>query len=166
MIYLDGAYRVHRSDDAARFTKLAAEAFPEFSGRITCFGADWLGRQFANDRGRLIGGAPQVLMLEPGTGQALEIPVDQAAFHEVELVQEPEAAVAYSFFHDWKASGGVTPSYEECVGYQRPLYLGGTDDLRNLQLTGLDVYWTLSAQMLARIRGLPVGTRIADVTIS
>jgi len=166
MIYLDGAYRVHRPDDVARFTKLAADAFPEFEGRITCFGSDWLGRQFANDRGRLTDGAPQVLMLEPGTGQALEIPVDQAAFHEEELVQEPDAAVAYSFFRDWKANGGVTPSYEECVGYQMPLYLGGTDDLRNLQLTGLDVYWTLSAQLLARTRGLPVGTGVSGITIS
>ena len=105
-------------------------------------------------------------MLEPGTGQALEIPVDQAAFHEVELVQEPEAAVAYSFFREWEANGGVIPSYEECVGYQKPLYLGGTDDLRNLQLTSMDVYWTLSGQLLAQTRGLPVGTRIADITIS
>jgi hypothetical protein len=47
-----------------------------------------------------------------------------------------------------------------------PLYLGGTDDLRNLQLTGLDVYWTLSAQLLARTRGLPVGTDVAGITIS
>lgn len=166
MIYLDGAYRVHRPEDVARFTELARDAFPQFGKRITCFGADWLGRMFADDRGRLINGIPQVLLLEPGTGEALEIPLDQTAFHEEELAQEPDAAVAYSFFRRWQASGGAIPSYDECVEYRKPLYLGGADDLPNLQLANLDVYWTLSAQLLARVRGLPIGSRIANISIS
>jgi hypothetical protein len=78
--FLNGAYRLHESGDVERFTAMAAEAFPEFAQRITCFGADWLGRQFAVDSGRLQGGEPLVLMLEPGTGEALEIPADYGSF--------------------------------------------------------------------------------------
>ena len=166
MTHLNGAYCPHRAEDAARFTALAADAFPEFADRIECFGADWLGRQFATDRGRIVGGTPQVIMLEPGTGEALEIPVNREAFHAEELVNEPDAAVAYSFFEQWLASGGVRPQYEECVSYKRPLYLGGADDVTNLELSDFDVYWSLSAQLLARVRRLPTGTRLGNVSIS
>jgi hypothetical protein len=166
MVYLDGAYRLHRPEDVPAFTRLAQAAFPEFSERIVCFGADWLGRQFATDASRLVSGVPQVLMLEPGTGEALEIPVDQRAFHEHELAEEPDAVAAYSFFKSWLAAGGVCPAYTECVGYQRPLYLGGADEMANLHVVDLDVYWTLSAQLLAQVRGLPVGTKIGSVSMA
>lgn len=151
--YLDGAYRLHRSGDVERFTALATEAFPEFAGRISCFGADWLGRQFATDEGRVVAGKPQVLLLEPGTGEALEIPLDRLAFHEQELVEEPDAAVAYSFFQQWIAAGGSRPGYDQCIGYRRPLFLGGADELGNLEVSDLDVYWTVYAQLLSKLRG-------------
>ena len=82
-----GAYRRHQREDVARYTSLAAAAFPEFQSRITCFGADWLGRQFALDQGRVVGGEPQVLMLEPGTGEVLEVPLSKRAFHDEELLE-------------------------------------------------------------------------------
>lgn len=104
MIYLGGAYRQHRSEDVARFTSLAEQAYPDFAGRIVCFGADWLGRQFATDSARQVNGFPQVLMLEPGTGECLEIPVDHAGFYNHELVEAADAAVAYSFDDGWNAA--------------------------------------------------------------
>lgn len=165
MVYLDGAYWRHRLEDMVHRTELAVAAFPEFADRIECFGADWLGRQFATDRGRMVGGRPQVLMLEPGTGEALEVPVDLRAFHDEELVQEPDAAVALSFFEQWLEAGGPRPDYDQCVGYKKPLYLGGVDDVTNLELHNFDVYWTISAQLLERVRGLPAGTRIGNISI-
>lgn len=165
LIYLDGAYRLHRPEDIARFTRLAEKAFPDFAGRIECFGADWLGRQFATDTRRQVNGITQVLMLEPGTGEALEIPADQAGFHKAVLVDQAEAAVAYSFFSGWLDSGGSRPNYSQCVGYRLPLYLGGADDVTNLELTDLDVYWTISAQILSKVRGLPIGTPIGNINI-
>jgi len=150
--YVQGAYRLHRPADVARFTALATAAFPAFAGRIRCFGADWLGRQFATDEGRILAGEPQVLLLEPGTGEALEIPLDRATFHERELIEEPDAAVAYAFFEQWLAAGGSRPNYDQCVGYRQPLFLGGADEVSNLELSDLDVYWTVSAQLLAQIR--------------
>ena len=165
MIYLDGAYRRHRPEDIVCCTQLAVAAFPEFADRIECFGADWLGRQFATERGRMVGGRPQVLMLEPGTGEVLEITVDLRAFHDEELVQEADAAVAYSFFKQWLEAGGPKPGYDQCVGYKKPLYLGGVDEVTNLELDNFDVYWTISAQLLEQVRRLPVGTRINNISI-
>jgi hypothetical protein len=51
---------------------LISEAFPDFRARAVPFAFDCLERQFAMDRGR-VADEPQVLLLEPGTGQALEI---------------------------------------------------------------------------------------------
>lgn len=164
-IFLDGAYRLHESGDVERFTAMAAEAFPEFAQRITCFGSDWLGRQFAMDSGRLQNGEPQVLMLEPGTGAALEIPADYGSFHTQELFEAPGAAVAYSFFQEWIATGAQPPSYRQCVGYRVPLFLGGEDTLVNLELCEFEVYWSTTAQVLAKVRNLPVGTRVNVVSI-
>jgi hypothetical protein len=48
----------------------------------------------------------------------------------------------------------------ECVGYRKPLFLGGADNLTNVEMLDLDVYWTLTAQLIAKTRGLPAGTKI------
>ena len=162
---LDGAYRRHKAEDVEHFTQLARDAYPKFSDRIQCFGADWLGNQFASDTGRVVNGLPQVLLLEPGTGDALEIPADVESFHKTELVTQADAAVAYSFYKKWLASGGARPGYNQCAGYKKPLYLGGEDEVTNLALSDFDVYWTLAAQLLAKVRGLPAGTPIGRVSI-
>ena len=163
---LGGAYRLHRPEDVEPFIALAREAFPYLAGRIKCFASDWLGRQFALDNERVIDGEPQILLLEPGAGEILEIPVGYTAFHEQELVEFPDAAVSYGFFQDWLASNGMVPDHMQCVGYKIPLYLGGADDLSNLALQDFAVYWTLCGQLLAQTRDLPVGTVIGGVAIA
>lgn len=149
---LPGLYRRHREEDVERFTALAEAAFPDLKGAIRCFGADWLGRQFATDARRVEGGKPQVVLIEPGTGEVLEIPADIDSFHTTILVDEADAAVAEPFYRDWLASGGARPAYDQCIGYIRPLFLGGADDLGNLELSDLDVYWTITGQILTQIR--------------
>jgi len=150
----------------SHFTALAEDAFPQFASRINCFGADWLGNQFATDTGRTADGEPLVLLLEPGTGKAMAIPASFNSFHVHQLVENAEAAVALSFYKRWLAAGGAAPAYDQCVGYRRPLYLGGVDDVENLELSDLDVYWTISAQILAKTRGVSPGTRIGRVSIT
>lgn len=82
-----GVYRVVRATDLDVWNGRIAIAFPEFAGRTSCFGYDWLGRVFAVDPARLEEGEPGVVMFEPGTGEALEIPCGIEAFHEEELIE-------------------------------------------------------------------------------
>lgn len=164
-MFLDGAYRLHRSEDVHRFSALAIDAFPELSGRITCFGADWLGRQFALDSARVADGKQLVLLLEPGTGEALEIPANYSSFHTDELVHHADAAVANSFYRAWRLAGGLAPAYDQCVGYKIPLFLGGEDKVSNLELCTFETYWGMSTQLLAQVRRLPEGEPIGRVTI-
>ena len=145
----NGLYRLHSADSGPPAAALAAEAFPEFAARATPFGYDWLGRQFALDTGRVDGGEPLVLMLEPGTGEALEIPAGFAAFHNEVMVDLRDAALASTFFASWASSdaGALPLSANECVGYRVPLFLGGSDTLENLEVVDLAVYWSLSGQL-------------------
>ncbi|MBN8816614.1 MAG: DUF1851 domain-containing protein [Sphingomonas sp.] len=164
-VLLDGAYRLHRTEDIARYTALAAAAFPTFAKRITCFGSSWLGCQFATDEARITRGERQILLLEPGTGEALEIPAGLDTFHTGELVEQPDAVAAYGFFNTWRSAGGETPRYDQCVGYRKPLFLGGEDEISNLELSDFEVYWHISAQIIEKVRGLPTGTRINNISI-
>jgi len=90
----DGLYRVLKSSQIGDWNKLVIRAFPAFIGKITCFGIDWLGRVFAQDSTRLVNFLPAIVMLEPGTAQALEIPCNIQSFHEVELQEYRDAALA------------------------------------------------------------------------
>lgn len=80
-------------------------------------------------------------------------------------MEEADAAVAYNFFKQWLGSGGVLPKYGQCAGYRKPLFLGGADETSNLEISDFNVYWTLTAQILNKVRGLPVGTRIGNITL-
>jgi hypothetical protein len=104
-------------------------------------------------------------MFEPGSGEALEIPSPVSRFHDYELIESAEAALAASFYQEWtRANPAVTPlRFSQCVGYEVPLFLGGSDTIDNLAVTDIDVYWTIMGQLRSRARGLEPGTRIRSV---
>jgi hypothetical protein len=145
-----GLYRVMRADESSEWTSRVIYAFPAFKGRVTAFGYDWLGRVFAIDEGRLEGGKPGVVMFEPGTGEALEIPANIESFHEDELINFSDAALAMGFYKEWRNTARVELKYGQCVGYKRPLFLGGEDGLGNLEVCDVDVYWHVQGQLIPK----------------
>lgn len=161
-----GLYRIFSVDDVSYWNGMVLSAFPSFSGRVTCFAIDWLGRVFATDTGRLEGRHPGIVMFEPGTAEVLEIPCNVANFHDNELIQFGEEALAASFYQQWIDGGGIAPSVRQCIGYKKPLYLGGADSVDNLEVSDLDVYWTLSSQLIQKTRGLSPGTVIGSITLA
>ncbi|MEM9481594.1 MAG: T6SS immunity protein Tdi1 domain-containing protein [Verrucomicrobiota bacterium] len=144
--FSNGLYRLHGSEDMARWTKTVEAAFPEYQGAIVCFGYDWLGRHFALDT-RSDEAQWPILLIEPGAGEAMQIPVSFANFHNIELVEYAPNALAEPFFAEWLSSGGAQPRPNECIGYKTPLFLGGSDTIENLEVSDLDVYWHLCGQL-------------------
>jgi len=104
-------------------------------------------------------------MLKPGTGEALEIPATFMDFHNQELIEYQDAVLAVQFYREWEASGGKSPAFDQCVGYQKPLFFGGSDTIQNLELTDIDVYWSVVGQLLHKVRDIPEGTRVGNVRI-
>lgn len=156
-----GLYRIVRAQDISAWNARINLGFPETIGRITCFGYDWQGSAFAVDNQRLEQGQPGVLLFEPGTGQALEIPANIQTFHDVLVVENPDAALAANIYvEDWLAAGGAQPAYDQCISYKKPLFLGGEDDISNQELSELEVYWHIMGQVIAKLKGLPPGSPI------
>ena len=145
----DGLYRFHDSSTGPAALKAVRKGFPERAELAVPFGYDWLGRHFALDQTRSDDGELLVVMLEPGTGQALEVPATFASFHDSEIVEYNDAALASGFFSEWSTAhpDAVPLAADQCVGYRVPLFLGGRDDPSNLELSDLDVYWHLMGQL-------------------
>ncbi|MGS5088009.1 T6SS immunity protein Tdi1 domain-containing protein [Hydrogenophaga sp. A37] len=160
-----GMYRLIRPEDIEDWVRIAEGAFPSFRDRLLPFGIDWLGRLFALDLGRTVTGSPAVTLLEPGTGEALEIPCTAESFHESELIEYREESLAASFLEAWLRAGGTPPALNECVAYRKPLFLGGSDTVENLELTDLHLYWGIAEQLIRKVRGLPLGTVVEDVSL-
>lgn len=161
----NGIYRAFDEDSVSLWNGYVTTAFPSYSGQINCFGVDWLGRIFALDVRRKELGLPGVVLFEPGTGDSFEVPGNIVSFHNDVLLNRSEAALAESFFGKWIANGGPAPKIDQCIGYKRPLFLGGADEVSNLEVVGLEVYWGLSSQLIERVRDLPVGTSIGNVIL-
>jgi len=163
----NGMYRLH-SAETGRIGQAAAElAFPSHAPALVVFGYDWLGRQFALDYARVDRGEPLIMMLEPGTGEVLGIPSSFVSFHDEELVDHANEALAREFFADWQSvhPDAVPLAMSECVGYRLPLFLGGSDTIENLEVTDFDVYWTTTTQLHNQVRTLPDDTQIRGIAI-
>lgn len=137
--FKNGLYRIHALNDLQKWTKIVEEAFPGYSGNILVFGYDWLGRQFAVNRK-----TGKILLFEPGTGEVLSIPADFILFHDEEIADYSEDSLASGFFEEWYGSeAGCDIPHDKCVGYKVPLFLNGSDDLSNLEMSDMEVYWKI-----------------------
>jgi len=160
-----GLYRVYRGDQIQQATDSMKKAFPEMKDRIICFSFDWLGRNFAIDLYRKENEKPLVLLLEPGAGEAMQIPVSIIDFHNDELVNHTNDALAVDFFKEWRSQTNLAIGYHQCVGYKVPLFLGGDDTVDNLELFDMDVYIDICGQLRNKTKELPNGMTIRDITI-
>ena len=161
---LNGIYRLYSATEIVEWTKAVEDVFPDYTGRIRCFGRDWLCNQFCLDRGReQQAGEKLILLFEIATGKVLKIPETFEGFHESLLIDDADAALAEQLFTRWRIDDPKPLSGSECVGYKVPLFLGGKDDFENLERTDSDVYWSLTGQMLMNTRGVPPGTKIDSV---
>lgn len=163
--FIEGLYRIHKVDEISKWNTIVSDVFPELEDLIVCFAYDWLGRQIALDFRRKQNDEPLIIMLEPGTGEALEIPATFMTFHEEELVEYKDAALAVDFFNQWREKNKEVLSPNQCVGYRVPLFVGGQDSIENLELSDIEVYWNICGQLLNKVRDLPPGTPI-NITIS
>ena len=142
--FKNGLYRVHNIDDMDKWTEIVEEAFPAYKGNIRVFGYDWLGRQFAENKQ-----TGNTLLFEPGTGEVLNIPVDFVMFHDEEIADYSEDSLASEFFDEWfESDAGCDIPHDKCAGYKVPLFLNGDDNISNLELSDMEVYWGIMGQML------------------
>ena len=160
----EGLYRIFDGPSGEKASQLARAVYPGGAQRLYPFGMDWLGRMFALDAARVVDGDPQITLLEIGTGDALEVPYGLVAFHDEHLIEDPEPALAVAGWDEWseRHPDTVPLPASKCVGYELPLFVGGQDNLENMELSDWEVYWTVVGQLKLRTAGLPDGTPVRD----
>lgn len=160
-----GIYRFHNANSAQIWTKIAIESIPILDGNLYCFGYDWLGRQFAINSHDKFSMDQLVLILDPESGEAYRVERNIFDFHNVELVESPNKAIAEDAFIEWLLTDPRQLEQFECVGLRVPLRLGGIDKLQNRERTDMEVYWEFCSQILNNTKSQPDGTRLYQVRL-
>lgn len=156
----DGIIRVHSERDSLNSLALVREMFPEFAKSALPIAQDWMGRQFVVN---IEDG--QILLLEPGSGEAFEIDCGISDLFNAEFVSDPLAYLALDLFDEWVATNSVLPAPGQCVGFKVPLFLGGEGEVSNLEIVDAQVYWALLGQLKTGIKDLPPGAKVSEVSI-
>jgi hypothetical protein len=156
----DGLLRIHTAESAIEANRRCARLIPDSSGMVSCFGFDWMGRDLAVDvrSGREL----SVVMFEPGAAE-----IAQSDIPFLEFCDIADDAVAPDVFGTWmEVRGSSRPlAFSECAGYDVPLFLGGTDDIRNMSRMSVEIYWELCIQLASKAMDLPKGSSISQIII-
>jgi hypothetical protein len=152
----DGFYRFHTQRSAQLGSIACAKLIGGFTSRYHSFAFDWLGREIAaNVR------SGEVIVVDPGGGEHLKSSVGIDSWHDA-VASEEDDPMLYPFYQEWRAANPHAGPLraDQAVGYEVPLFLGGRDELDNLELTDRDVYFEICTQLAVKSRGLPPGTAI------
>jgi hypothetical protein len=105
-----------------------------------------------------------ILMFDPATAEDFELNQGLEEFHNKDLVNERESALAENLFHELLKFLRLSEvAYSDCLGYKKPLLLGGTDTTDNYELTDIEVYWEFQRQIYLQTKDLPEGTKIDTI---
>lgn len=158
-----GFYRFHTAESAARGNDACGKLIKGFNGRFHVFAFDWMGRELAVD---LKGGDDGlVICVDPGGGEYLKTDCPLSQWHDA--VASEEDPLAYPFYREWREAhpkqGPLGAS--EAIGYKVPLFLGGADDIQNLEVCDREVYFDLCTQLAHGARQLPERVTINSISI-
>ena len=157
----DGVYRIMDGAAARLYGEYLGIMFPDLRGSLDPFASDWLGRIMAlrSDLGN-------VVIAQPARAEVLDLPADLPTFHAEEIVARADAALALVFYREWRtATGRPAPEANECVSHRLPVFLGGADEVGNLDLFEMRVYWASMARIVARMREMDADGRIVPIRL-
>jgi hypothetical protein len=148
----NGIYTLYDIGDIERWTRDVEDAFPTFSGRVTCFARDWLCNQFCLDSKSVSDGEGQLLLFEAGTGRVLEIGATLPELHWGLLDSDAEGLLLENMFRAWRELVPEVFEHGECAGYKVPLFLGGADEVSNVEKVDATVYWSITQQLRSSMK--------------
>jgi hypothetical protein len=76
---------------------------------------------------------------------------DFQTFLNNEIPNNGNASLSSIFYREWLNKKGTSVKYGRCIGYKIPLFMGGKDDITNLEDSDMDVYWSIISQVMAQI---------------
>lgn len=141
--YEDGLYRIHSLLSSNIWTQITEKCFPNYAGKIKCFSFDWYGRQYAQN----IKEENLLYMFDVATFEDFELPTSIEYFHNNLLVETKYDTLLVDEYEDWKEKNPEPIKFNQCVGFKVPLFLGGAEDLDNLELQDMELYWEIQYKL-------------------
>ena len=162
MSFCNSLYRIHTLKTSYYWESLITDYFVNYKNSIIPFGFDWMGRQFAVD----INNSERLLLFDPATAEDFQLNENIITFHNETLVDNRLITLAEDDFLDTiKFLKKDIIDFDECIGFKKPLFLGGDISKENYEVIDLEVYWTIEAQIYNQLKNLPPGTKINKVTL-
>lgn len=145
-----GLFTAFAKADIRYWEEKIADVFPEHKGNFLLFGHDWMGRCYAIDR---FSEDERILVFDPGALEVYDIPLKFNDFVNKAIPMNPNECLAIDSFMKWhKTTEGVISDIE-CVSYKIPPFLGGADELENLEISNLVDYWQIIGETAKTLRG-------------
>ena len=136
--YLNGLYRFFKKSDIEYWNDIVYSCFPNYKEIVTVISYDWMGRIYAIKES-----TKHIMLFEPGSGDVYDTDADLVKFHDELIVNYPDECLIMELFTQWFNNNPTPLSYSDCVSYIVPLMLGGGDELDNLEVCDMDVYWEI-----------------------
>lgn len=122
---------------------------------------DWEGRNvfFHRESGR-------TYFVDPSTNE-----VDWVTQSIVELLEKicsnegPDVLDEEDFEAARRHLGGPSLGFDECIGFVLPLFLGGSEEPSNREVTDMEVFWEINRQLTEQTNDLQVGTPIEGIEL-
>ena len=146
--FLNGLYTIFKQEDVEKWNGIIGEYFPDYKGSFLFFVYDWMGRIFVIENN-----SNMVKMFDPEERTCYATDMDIVKFHE-EIVNDTDGMLSLNYFNQWlEKNNNKIIKYGECVGFKVPLFLGGKDELDNLEEIDMDVYWTMTLDINNTVKG-------------
>ncbi|NQZ08840.1 MAG: DUF1851 domain-containing protein [Algicola sp.] len=145
--FYHGLYRLFTAEDVEKWTPLVLGIFGQFKGKINCFASNWMGYIYAWDYTEQC-----VWMLDPGFGEAMKMPCDFYQLHNEEFVDYADDSLEKSHFDQCQQSNPGELDNNACYGYIVSPFLGGEDELANREITDMEVYWSICADIYTQVQ--------------
>jgi hypothetical protein len=147
-VYNNGIYTIISREEANTLLPLVESVFTGVSGNVDLFAVDWMGRIFATDAATPDeNGSLVVICLDLAGPTGFYTDANFENFHNHIMVNRQESIFEMKQYREWMKSNSPPGDGVSCVGYKIPLFMGGKDEVENLELSDRSVYLHLLAQM-------------------
>lgn len=153
-----GLFRFHTIGSSSIWTNIITTYFGKYKGLVCCFAFDWMGRQFGISKT-----GEYIYMFDPATGEVLELQEAIDTFLNEDLVKYKNETFNCELFTDILDLYGKDLEFNKCFGFKVLLFLGGKDELKNYEITDMEVYWEMNYQIFNQINKLPPSKLINNV---
>lgn len=147
-VYNHGIYQIVTSVESVELGVMIESVFPTVAGKIVPFAVDWMGRVFAIDSSLCdLHEAATVTCFDLAEPSSFTTNANFDDFHNSVAVDMTDELLNINQLHQWTASHSLPEDGVSCIGYKIPLFMGGLDEIDNMELSIRSVYLHLLTEL-------------------